>query len=36
MGVTAILILGTCIAIGFIKARPRKTITKGYRKLQTG
>jgi putative membrane protein (TIGR04086 family) len=36
MGVTAILIFGSSLAVGFLKGRPKGTITKGYRKLQAG
>ena len=36
MGVTFLVALAGCASVGFIKAKPKKTITKGYRKLRTG
>ncbi len=36
MGVTLLVVLAGSISVGLMKARPKKTITKGYRKLRTG
>lgn len=36
MGVTLLLVLAGCASIGLLKSRPKKTITKGYRKLRAG
>jgi putative membrane protein (TIGR04086 family) len=36
MGVTLLVILAGSVSVGLIRARPKKTITKGYRKLRTG
>jgi hypothetical protein len=35
MGVTLLAILAGCGSVAIMKTRPRRTITKGYKKLQT-
>ena len=36
MGVTLLVVLAGCASVGLLISRPKKTITKGYRKLRTG